>query len=313
MVRQNIPFEDFFAISKCEERTWHKNGGIISMYRLSGFADEIDASLDKQIEVLKKLGMEWIECRGVDGNPLISYSIEEAEKIKKKLDDASIHLSSVGSSIGKIGINHDFEPHFKLFVHTCDIAKLFETKNIRIFSFFIPEGEDADKYESEVMRRLERLVEYASKHDLVLLHENEKEIYGDIASRCLKIMKRFYSDNFKAIFDFANFVQCHQNTLEAWDMLKDYIAYVHIKDAIWDDGSVVPPGHGDGHLQEILSSLHQNGYDGFLSLEPHLADFQGFNALENGNIKREQKLTGEEAFTLSHDSLLAVLERIGWN
>ena len=122
------------------------------MYRLSGFADEIDASLDTQIEVIKKLGMEWIECRGVDGSPLISYSLSDAEKIKSKLDDAGIKLSSVGSSIGKIGIGDDFAPHFDLFRHTCDIAKLFGTRNIRMFSFFIPEGVNPEKYEDEVMR-----------------------------------------------------------------------------------------------------------------------------------------------------------------
>ena len=283
------------------------------MYRLSGFADEIDASLDTQIEVIKKLGMEWIECRGVDGSPLISYSLSDAEKIKSKLDDGGIKLSSVGSSIGKIGIGDDFAPHFDLFRHTCDIAKLFGTRNIRMFSFFIPEGVNPEKYEDEVMRRLEKLVNYAANENLVLLHENEKEIYGDIAPRCLKIMERFYSDNFKGVFDFANFVQCHQDTLEAWDMLSKYIAYIHVKDARWSDGSVVPAGYGDGHLEEILSILKGEKYDGFLSLEPHLADFQGFSALENGSsMKNGRKLTGTEAFTLAHDSLLSLLDRIGW-
>ena len=284
------------------------------MYRLSGFADEIDSSLSRQIEVLHKLGMEWIECRSVDGSPLISYPMDKAEDIKKRLDEEGIHLSSVGSSIGKIGINDDFDEHFRLFCHTVDIAHLFETENIRMFSFFIPEGESADKYESEVMRRLEKLVQYAAKNGVVLLHENEKEIYGDIAPRCLRIMERFYSDSFKAVFDFANFVQCGQDTLEAWDMLSPYVAYVHIKDALFRDGTVVPPGQGDGNMKTILAYLKDRGYDGFLSLEPHLADFTGFSALENGKSMKEggKKLTGEEAFTLSHDSLLALLDEIGW-
>ena len=64
------------------------------MYKLSGFADEIDQSLDNQMRTIKDLGMEWIECRGVDGAPLISYSIEDAEKIRKRLDANGIKLSS---------------------------------------------------------------------------------------------------------------------------------------------------------------------------------------------------------------------------
>ena len=284
------------------EKTWKIN--------LSGFADEINPQLDEQIRVLKKLGMHYVEMRGANGKGLVEYPLDEVEKIKEQLDENDIHLSSVGSPIGKIPITDGFEEHFKLFCHTVNIAHVMEVPYIRMFSFFMPEGEDPEKYHDEVFRRVGRMADYAAKHNVILLHENEKEIYGDVADRCRKLMEEFYSDHFKAVFDFANFVQCHQDTKEAYEMLKPYIEYVHVKDAEWESGQVVPAGHGDGNVKEILKMLKKSGYEGFLSLEPHLADFAGFSALENGKSEKKEKLTGEESFTLAHESLVKILGEI---
>lgn len=284
------------------EKTWKIN--------LSGFADEINPQLDEQIRVLKKFGMHYVEMRGANGKGLVEYPLDEVEKIKEQLDENDIHLSSVGSPIGKIPIVQDFEEHFKLFCHTINIAHVMEVPYIRMFSFFMPEGEDPEKYHDEVFRRVGRMADYAAKHNVILLHENEKEIYGDVADRCKKLMEEFYSDHFKAVFDFANFVQCHQDTKEAYEMLKPYIEYVHVKDAEWESGQVVPAGHGDGNVKEILKMLKESGYEGFLSLEPHLADFAGFSALENGKSEKKEKLTGEESFTLAHESLVKILGEI---
>lgn len=277
---------------------------------ISGFADEIAPSLDTQIEVIKKLGISHIEMRGVNGKPLVEHSLEEVRKIKEQLDENVIKLSSVGSPIGKILITDSFEEHFRLFEKTVEIAKIMETRYIRIFSFFIPEQENAEDYKEEVFNRMRRFIEYAKEHDVVLLHENEKDIYGDIAYRCEELMNEFYCDNFKAVFDFANFVQCGQDTKKAYEILKPYIAYIHIKDALADTGDVVPAGYGDGNVEEILKKLLKCGYTGYLSLEPHLSDFVGFSDLEQNESKEKKKLTGEEAYTLAYESLNKILENI---
>jgi sugar phosphate isomerase/epimerase len=281
----------------------------MEQFIISGFADEISPDLDTQIKVIKDLNMKFIECRGVNGKNLIDYSVKEAEAIKKQLDEAGIKLSSLGSPIGKIQITDDFEAHFKQFQHAVEIAAVMDTKNIRMFSFFVPEG-TADSHESQVFRQMERMVDYAASHHVVLLHENEKEIYGDVAIRCKRLMERFYSDHFKAVFDFANFVQCGQDTLEAYDMLAPYVDYIHIKDARKEDGFVVPAGMGDGNVEVILKKLKEKGFHGFLSLEPHLADFVGFAALENGNAEEKNVIPGETAFVTAYNALQKILKNI---
>lgn len=283
---------------------------MIQNITISGFADEIDPSLDKQIEVIKKLGISHIEMRGVDGKGLVEYPLDEVKKIKEKLDANGIRLSAVGSPIGKIQITDAFEEHFELFKHTVEIAKIMETPYIRMFSFFMPEGEEPEKYKDEVFRRLGMFVDYAKQQDVILLHENEKEIYGDVAVRCKEILDEFACDHFRAVFDFANFVQCKQDTKEAYEMLKPYISYIHIKDAMWESGKVVPAGYGDGNVKEILADLIKNGYEGVLSLEPHLADFAGFSALEQGETEKKEPLSGEEAYTTAYNALRKIVEEL---
>lgn len=276
---------------------------------LSGFADEIAPELDEQIRVLHKLNINHIEMRGVNGKGLVEYSLPEVKEIKKRLDEEGICLSSLGSPIGKIKITEDFSPHMELYKHTVEIAHIMETPLIRMFSFFMPQDKSYSPYKGEVMDRLGQMSDYARENNVVLLHENEKEIYGDMADRCVEIMKEFYGDHFKAVFDFANFVQCGQDTLEAYELLKPYISYIHVKDALLSDGSVVPAGMGDGHMEEIFKMLKICGYKGFLSLEPHLSDFTGFHALEQ-NSGQINKMSGEEAFTMAYEALEKMLGRI---
>ena len=278
---------------------------------ITGFADEICADLMKQIEVVKSLGIAHIEMRGVNGRPLVDHSLDEVWQIKTLLDRNGIKLSAVGSPIGKIMITDPFEPHFELFKKTVAIAKILNARNIRMFSFFIPEGQNPDGYRSEVFARLERLIDYAADQDVLLLHENEKDIFGDDAKRCRSLMDRFYGDHFKAIFDFANFVQVGQDTLEAYELLKSWIYYVHVKDALIENKKVVPAGEGDGHVEEILKALFKDGFGGFLSLEPHLAVFDGFGRLEKDAGAEKDALTGPEAYALAYRALMKILERLG--
>ena len=274
--------------------------------RITGFADEIAPDLSTQIDSFKKLGISYIEMRGVDGDNLIHHDNAKAKEIKKRLDDAGIRLSALGSPLGKIGMDDPFEPHYEEYKRAVEIAHMMDTPYIRMFSFYPPHDKD------KVFERLGRFADYAKANDVCLLHENEKDIYGEKAKECKEIMDTFGGNHFRAIFDFANFVQAGQDTLEAYEILKDHIEYIHVKDAISGSGKVVPSGFGDGNVKEILSRLFADGFKGFLSIEPHLFDFDGFAGLERGGMKlppyeQGRKLSGFEAFSLAYNSLLEII------
>jgi len=282
-------------------------------YLISGFADEIAQELTTQLENLKKLDMHYMEMRGVDGNNLIFHTPEKVKEIKERLDAAGVALSALGSPLGKIGIDDPFEKHFEEFKVAVEIAHKMDCRNIRMFSFYVPEGKGKE-YKGKVFERLGQFSDYAKENNVVLLHENEKGIYGEKAAECKEIMDAFRGEHFKAIFDFANFIQADQDTLEAYELLEEDIAYIHVKDAIKATGQVVPAGMGDGNVEAILKKLYANGFCGYLSLEPHLFNFTGFAGLEKGESSigggPAKVLSGEEAFALAHESLQKILMKM---
>lgn len=248
---------------------------------ISAFADEIDEKLDVQMDVLEQHEVKYIEMRGVNGKCIVDYSLDEVREIKSKLDRRGFKISAIGSPIGKINIIENFAPHLQLFKHTLEVAKILEAKYIRMFSFFIPQGESPDKYREEVMNRWRQFIKAAEGYDVILLHENEKDIYGDTAERCLDLVETMNCDYFKLTFDPANFVQNDVKAYpDAYELLKDHIEYMHIKDAQFSDKRVVVVGQGNAGVKEILSKLKARDYKGFLSLEPHLTNFMGFADLE---------------------------------
>lgn len=241
-------------------------------YRLAAFADEADSSIDGQIRAMKENDIEFLEIRGVDGKNISEISLDEAKEVRKKLDDNGLATWSLGSPYGKISIHDDFDKHLDLYKHGLELAKILGASHIRLFSFYVDHSE-VEACRDEVLDRLSKFVEAASGYDIVLCHENEKGIYGDIAERCLDIHRQIPS--LKAVFDPANYIQCNQDTKIAWEKLQDYVEYMHIKDA-FADGSVVPAGEGIGNLPYLLDK-----YQGtILTLEPHLSVFDGFEKLE---------------------------------
>lgn len=277
---------------------------------LSGFSDEIAPELDLQLAAIREWGLSHIELRAADGVNVSDFSTEKGKEVKNKLAGAGVSVSSIGSPIGKIGIEEDFAPHLEKLKRTLEIQKELGAPYLRMFSFYIPQGRAPEDFREEVLDRVGCMVEEAAAWDSVLLHENEKGIYGDSAPRCKELLEAFYGPHFKAVFDFANFVQVGQQTLPAYELLKPYVEYVHVKDAQWGTGAVVPAGQGDGHVKEILTDLIGGGWKGFLSLEPHLTDFAGLAALEQDPQKRGSALDGKSAWKLALDSLKEILAGI---
>ena len=244
----------------------------MSNIKLCAFADETNAAIDLQIETLKRNSIPYLEIRNVDGDNIAKITLEKAKEVKSKLDANGLAVWSLGSPYGKIKITDDFAPHLDEFKYGLELAHELDAKCIRLFSFY--EADDSTR--DVVMERLAAFIEVAKGSGVVLCHENEKGIYGDIASHCLDIHKTL--PDLKCVFDPANFVQSGQDTKEAWELLHDYVYYMHIKDAL-NGGKIVPAGQGDGNIPFLVNEFSKQG-GGIMTLEPHLMVFDGLAALE---------------------------------
>jgi len=271
------------------------------MLKLAGFADEISPDLSEQIRVCRELGISHFELRGVNNLNVLDFGPALRREIRMRLADAGMGVASIGSPIGKVRINEPWQPHFDRFKIAVELAQFFNAPLIRIFSYYPPEkGQDIRAHRDEVMQRMRAKVDYIRNLDVVLVHENEREIYGERLAECLDLMRTIDSPRFRFAFDFGNFLQAGERPADNWPALKPYTAHIHIKDVRTSDMKIVPAGEGDGHIGAILADAYRSGYRGFVSLEPHLK-----------SAGRMSGTSGAELFKVAAEALRKVCRE--WN
>jgi len=248
---------------------------------LSGFADEISPDLDEQLVVLAAESISHLELRSVWSTNVADLDDVQLASLRRQLSESGVQVSAVGSPIGKVGIDAPLAPELERLRRVADVAGELGTTLVRVFSFFIPQADEPGLYRAQVIDRMGELAALAEERGLVLAHENEKEIYGDRPERCVDIIESVGSPALRATFDAANFVQCGVRPhADAYELLRPYLVYVQVKDALTATGEVVPAGQGDGQVRETLAELRDSAFQGYLSLEPHLTmsgRFGGFS------------------------------------
>lgn len=280
-------------------------------FRLTAFADESSPEIMGQIEALKRNNMSFIELRGINNKSAYAYSVEESKEFAKIYRENGVTVSALGSPLGKIKITDDFAQHFEWVKKVVELAGVYDTKLIRLFSFYIPEGEDRKQYRNEVIERVGKMADYCRQNGVVPCHENEANIYGEGAEECADLLENI--PELDAVFDAANFIVTGHDAFDAYNLLKGRFEYLHIKDALKETKQVVPAGEGDGRLPEIIADYaSKSDKDRFLTLEPHLTVFEGLSNLQHEEVKHKYTFeTKEEAFDTAVKSLKKVLEDKG--
>ena len=267
---------------------------------LSGFADEISPEPREQFAVLAAESITHLELRSAWSVNVADFTGEQLAGFRSMLDDAGVRVSAIGSPIGKIPVGAPLGPELDRMRRIAGTARELGTTIVRVFSFFIPSGEPPERHRQQVIDRMAALAAIAAEHGLILAHENEKEIYGDTADRCHDLIASVDSPALRATFDAANFVQCGVRPFtQAYHLLRPYLVYLQVKDALAATGQVVPAGHGDGQVRETLAALRDSGFAGFVSLEPHLAQ-----------AGRHGGFSGPDGFTRAAQALKSLLTEL---
>jgi len=271
------------------------------MWTLSGFADEIDLDPKIQFATLNDLGITHVEFRSAWGTNVLDLTDEQIDEVAALLAAHGLSVSSIGSPIGKINIEDDFDAHLVRADRALAVAQRLGAPFIRVFSFFLRPDQPPARHRDEVLRRMSALAALAEPTGIVLLHENEKDIYGDVPDRCLDIVETVGSPNLRVAWDPANFVQVGVRPFtEGYASLRPHLEYMQIKDAHAADGTVTVAGDGDGQLVETIRALREDGFDGFFSLEPHLGDVHALGGF-----------SGPELFTRAHAAFTGLLQNEG--
>ncbi len=275
------------------------------MIRLCAFSDEASPSLRGQIEAMIRNGIYLTELRSVDGKNVKDLSIEEAERIKAELDAAGIAVWAIGSPLGKVDISTDINEYLETVSHVCALARVFDCKNIRMFSFF-----GAYDQPEKVYEYLHRMVEVAQRYGVTLCHENEKDIYGDTLERVMLIKQNV--QGLAHVYDPANYLQCGQSAEQTLSALHADTAYFHVKDVIAATGEIVPAGHGDGLIGKLIGMIDP-ARDVVMTLEPHLRVFAGYAQIDSQEMKNKYVFeNNDQSFDAAVDALKVLLAQNGY-
>lgn len=273
------------------------------MIRLCAFADEYSNNLDEQIDALHKNKINLIELRNVDGVNVTDLTEQQAENTFKRLQKAEIAVWSVGSALGKVDIDMNCKKYLEKVESVCRNANILGANRIRIFSFF-----NAYEKRAKVIDLLSKMVEIAEKYGVKLCHENEKEIYGDTVERVLDIHRSV--KGLSLVYDPANFVQCGQNVDYALEKLYSVTEYFHCKDVIAATGELVPAGEGDGGIEKLFNMIDR---DTVITVEPHLAVFEGYAAIDGTHMKNKYNFdSNKEAFNAGITAVKETLQKCGY-
>jgi sugar phosphate isomerase/epimerase len=271
-------------------------------WSLSGFADEIAPDPQVQVAVLEALGIGHIEVRSAWDTNIVEMTREQLTSLAELLRAHRIGTSAIGSPIGKVASSVDPDDEVARLRRATAAAHALDAHYVRIFSFYPPEGRSPDDVRDDVLERMSALARVAEQEGVVLLHENEKGIYGDTPRRCLDLIESVGSPALRAAWDPANFVQVGvgQPFTDGYAMLRPYLEYLQVKDARSTDGGVVPAGRGDGEVAATIAALHADGYAGFASMEPHLASADSMGGF-----------SGPAAFGVATRAFTTLLDRAG--
>ncbi len=267
---------------------------------LCAFADEASPSLDGQIAALKRNGISYVELRSVDGVNVKDLTAEQARQISDRLQAEGIFVWALGSPLGKVSIDIDFDEYAKTVEHLCALANIFCTDKLRVFSFF-----DAYEKREKVIEYLSKMIRIAASYGVKLYHENEKDVYGDTLARVLDLQANV--PELKFVYDPANFLQVGESADRTLDALIDGSDYFHIKDVVAATGELVPAGEGDGKIAELIARLDR---DVTFTIEPHLAVFDGYSMIDGTQMKHKFHFeSSDQAFDCAVNAIKKLIEQ----
>jgi len=268
---------------------------------LSAFADEISSNLEASLDVLAECGINTIELRAVDRVNVMDLSADQMEYIERVLNARSVSVGCIASPIGKAEITGNFETELARMEKALHLAKSLGSRYVRVFSYYLPKGEEPDKWRDKVLERIKILAREGEKAGVGVLLENEEGLYGDTVERCVDIVKAVGSSALRIVYDPCNLVIIGPRPFtDSYKTVRPHIEYLHVKDWSRDRKEMVPAGQGDAEWEPILADLVKTGYEGIIALEPHLSSagqFSGFS--------------GPDLFRSAYQSLSGLMKKTG--
>ncbi len=250
---------------------------------MTGFADEAATTIDGQIKATLELGWTNIESRAIDGTNIHDLDDKAFDVVYGKLQDAGVSINCFGSTIANWGkhIDQPMDADMQSLNRAIPRMKRLGTKMIRMMSYALLKGRSPeDQMKDERFRRVRIITDMLLQNGIQPVHENCMNFGGMGWSYTLALIEN--APGLKLVFDTGNPIftdDCtkpepfpKQSAWEFYKNVKDHVVYIHIKDGTWDGekANYTYPGLGNGDVQKIVTDALRSGYDGGISIEPHI-------------------------------------------
>jgi sugar phosphate isomerase/epimerase len=298
---------------------------------LTGLADEgpVSKRAEEQLTLTRALGLSHYSLRFVDAGGGVKNAMQlspgEVQRLRKLHEEFEVSVSSLASPIGKVklldvddGTSNRFVPFDQYLrdevARAIELARAFESRLIRGFSFYPPKEEDPGKHVPRAAEQLRAIAEACAEGGVYFGLEVEANLVVRNGELEDAIWEAVDHPHLGLVFDAGNMV-CQgygpDEVFQQYAAMKPGLLWLHIKDyldpalrAAAGAGRVVghvaedalehfvPADRGDsdhrrifrdlkGYLPELKARLEQRGIPGlFVDLEPHLkggGQFGGFS------------------------------------
>lgn len=242
--------------------------------KLGIITDEISQDLGSAIELARKYKLDGIELRSVWEKNVHEMNLSMIKEIKHMADDNGLEICGISAPFFKADIDDEREitEHLDILKKTIEYSSYLDTRIIRGFTFW--EKGSFNSHYDKILERYQKPLEIINESDIILAIENEPSVFGSNAKNVMKIIKGLNNAKIKALWDPGNDVWDTQGEIpfpDGYEILKDFIVHIHLKDAVIRNGKVecVPLGRGQVDFKGQFRKLKNDKYDGYLVLETH--------------------------------------------
>jgi sugar phosphate isomerase/epimerase len=255
---------------------------------IAAITDEFSPDLETALRTMKEIGMGGAELRVIWGKNILDLSDQELGRVHEITKSLGFKIISIASPLLKCVLpnsppidsrfqhdvfasKHTFEDQTRLAERAFQIAKRFNARIIRVFSFW--RTVEPDKCFQGIVRSLRELVEKAAEQDLLIGLENEHACNIATGRETARLLEALPHPNLRVVWDPANAYVAGENPYpEGYRVLPaERVVHVHAKDCHLDGHTPIwgPLGTRAIDWKGQIAALLEDHYPGYLSLETH--------------------------------------------
>ena len=271
------------------------------VFKIGVVTDEISDDLQEAIDIAKSWGIRHIELHGVWGRNICDLDDASLSRAIRIVRRSGVKVTVIDSLTLRCHLDDDeeYSRHIAHLIRSIEIAPLFDTNVVRLFSFWKEQRMSEEKWE-RIFEKMELPIKIAEREGVILGFENVSSGNIGTSEDLLRLFEQFDSPNLKLIWDPGNAHAAGEERPypDGYERIKHKVIHVHMKDSTFRNGKHLwlPIGEGDVDYEGQLRALKRDGYDGVVSIETHYRPPSG------------SKIEGTRR---SFEGLMRIIERIG--